>query len=72
MKRAGVRPDLGDPDWNFADVMARVQRVVGEVEPHDSVERYSGLGVECPDRARRASCRPGPSSSRRPMAANRR
>ena len=34
-------------DWNFAAVMARVQRVVGEVEPHDSVERYSGLGVEC-------------------------
>src|SRR5207342_1772120 len=28
-------------------VMERVQRVVKTVEPHDSVERYSGLGVEC-------------------------
>ena len=33
--------------WNFADVMQRVQRVVHEVEPHDSIERYTGLGVEC-------------------------
>ncbi len=34
-------------EWNFADVMERVQRVVREVEPHDSIERYTGLGVEC-------------------------
>jgi pyruvate/2-oxoglutarate dehydrogenase complex dihydrolipoamide dehydrogenase (E3) component/uncharacterized membrane protein YdjX (TVP38/TMEM64 family) len=34
-------------EWNFADVMERVQRVIREVEPHDSVERYSQLGVEC-------------------------
>ena len=34
-------------EWNFADVMARVQRVVSEVEPHDSIERYTELGVEC-------------------------
>jgi len=27
--------------------MERVQRVIREVEPHDSVERYSALGVEC-------------------------
>ncbi len=33
-------------DFNFADVMERVQRVVQTVEPHDSVERYTGLGVE--------------------------
>jgi len=32
---------------DFAEVMARVQRVVKEIEPHDSVERYIGLGVEC-------------------------
>lgn len=32
---------------NFAKVMDRVQRVVKAVEPHDSVERYSSLGVEC-------------------------
>jgi pyruvate/2-oxoglutarate dehydrogenase complex dihydrolipoamide dehydrogenase (E3) component/uncharacterized membrane protein YdjX (TVP38/TMEM64 family) len=31
---------------SFADVMERVQRVVKDVEPHDSVERYTGLGVD--------------------------
>ena len=30
----------------FAQVMERVARVVREVEPHDSVERYTGLGVD--------------------------
>ena len=34
-------------DFDFADVMERVQRVVKEIEPHDSVERYTNLGVEC-------------------------
>jgi len=34
-------------DFNFADIMERVQRVVREVEPHDSIERYTALGVEC-------------------------
>jgi len=33
--------------FDFADVMERVQRVVRTVEPHDSVERYRSLGVEC-------------------------
>mgnify|MGYP001602248233 CR=1 FL=1 len=33
--------------FDFAEVMARVQRVIKAVEPHDSVERYSELGVEC-------------------------
>lgn len=33
--------------FNFSEVMERVQRVIKEVEPHDSVERYQGLGVEC-------------------------
>ncbi len=33
-------------DYKFSDVMARVQRVVSKVEPHDSVERYTKLGVE--------------------------
>jgi pyruvate/2-oxoglutarate dehydrogenase complex dihydrolipoamide dehydrogenase (E3) component len=33
-------------DFSFAEVMERVQRVVKTVEPHDSVERYTGLGVE--------------------------
>jgi pyruvate/2-oxoglutarate dehydrogenase complex dihydrolipoamide dehydrogenase (E3) component/uncharacterized membrane protein YdjX (TVP38/TMEM64 family) len=33
--------------FDFADIMERVQSVVKRVEPHDSVERYAGLGVEC-------------------------
>ena len=35
------------PEVNFADVMERVQRVIRTIEPHDSVERYTQLGVEC-------------------------
>jgi len=31
---------------DFAAVMERVQRVIARVEPHDSVARYEGLGVE--------------------------
>ena len=31
---------------DFAQVMERVQRVIRDIEPHDSVERYSGLGVD--------------------------
>lgn len=34
-------------EFDFADVMERVQRVVRTVEPHDSAERYASLGVEC-------------------------
>jgi pyruvate/2-oxoglutarate dehydrogenase complex dihydrolipoamide dehydrogenase (E3) component/uncharacterized membrane protein YdjX (TVP38/TMEM64 family) len=34
-------------EFEFADVMERVQRVIKTVEPHDSIERYSQLGVEC-------------------------
>jgi pyruvate/2-oxoglutarate dehydrogenase complex dihydrolipoamide dehydrogenase (E3) component/uncharacterized membrane protein YdjX (TVP38/TMEM64 family) len=41
----GVRQ--ASADFDFADVMERVQKVIRTVEPHDSVERYSGLGVEC-------------------------
>jgi pyruvate/2-oxoglutarate dehydrogenase complex dihydrolipoamide dehydrogenase (E3) component/uncharacterized membrane protein YdjX (TVP38/TMEM64 family) len=33
-------------EFDFAEVMERVQRVVQQVAPHDSVERYTGLGVE--------------------------
>jgi pyruvate/2-oxoglutarate dehydrogenase complex dihydrolipoamide dehydrogenase (E3) component/uncharacterized membrane protein YdjX (TVP38/TMEM64 family) len=32
---------------DFAGVMERVQRIVKTIEPHDSAERYTGLGVEC-------------------------
>ncbi len=34
-------------EFDFADVMERVQRVIKTIEPHDSVERYASLGVEC-------------------------
>ncbi|MDD2943548.1 MAG: FAD-dependent oxidoreductase [bacterium] len=34
-------------NFEFSEVMERVQRVIKQVEPHDSVERYSELGVEC-------------------------
>ena len=34
-------------DFDFADIMERVQRIVKTVAPHDSIERYTGLGVEC-------------------------
>ncbi|WP_420468494.1 FAD-dependent oxidoreductase [Panacagrimonas sp.] len=37
----------GMPKVDFAAVMGRVRKVVAEIEPHDSVERYRGLGVEC-------------------------
>ena len=32
---------------DFAAVMERVQSVIKTIEPHDSVERFSSLGVEC-------------------------
>lgn len=34
-------------EFDFADVMERVQRIIKTVEPHDSIERYTSLGVEC-------------------------
>ncbi len=32
---------------NFKKVMQRVQDIIATIEPHDSVERFTGLGVEC-------------------------
>lgn len=34
------------PEFSFRPVMARVQEVIRAVAPHDSVERYTALGVE--------------------------
>ena len=34
------------PAFSFKAVMARVHEVIKAIEPHDSVERYNGLGVE--------------------------
>jgi len=33
-------------DFDFADVMERVQNVIKHIEPHDSVERYTELGAD--------------------------
>jgi pyruvate/2-oxoglutarate dehydrogenase complex dihydrolipoamide dehydrogenase (E3) component len=35
-----------DAEFDFAEVMERIQRVIRRIEPHDSVERYTGLGVD--------------------------
>ncbi|MCA3252590.1 MAG: FAD-dependent oxidoreductase [Pseudomonadota bacterium] len=40
----GLRP--AEPALDFAEVMERVARVLRDIEPHDSVERYTGLGVD--------------------------
>ncbi len=34
------------PSFSFKAVMQRIQAIVRAIEPHDSVERYTGLGVE--------------------------
>ncbi|HEY1286721.1 MAG TPA: FAD-dependent oxidoreductase [Burkholderiales bacterium] len=44
-EKYGIRQAGAEAD--FADVMERVERVIRTVEPHDSVERYESLGVEC-------------------------
>ena len=41
----GLRVDGVSVD--FQSVMQRVRRVIDEIEPHDSVERYTALGVDC-------------------------
>ncbi len=33
--------------FDFAEVMERVQNIIQKIEPHDSIERYTKLGVEC-------------------------
>ncbi len=38
--------EAATPAFSFRQVMARVHKVISEVAPHDSVERYTGLGVE--------------------------
>ncbi len=45
VERFGI--SAGEPQVNFPQVMARVQQAISEVAPHDSVERYTQLGVEC-------------------------
>jgi dihydrolipoamide dehydrogenase len=48
MRRAGEWGlEAVEPNIDFARVMERVQRVIRQIEPHDSVQRYTSLGVEC-------------------------
>ncbi len=35
-----------DAEFDFAEVMERIQQIIRDIEPHDSVERYSSLGVD--------------------------
>jgi pyruvate/2-oxoglutarate dehydrogenase complex dihydrolipoamide dehydrogenase (E3) component/uncharacterized membrane protein YdjX (TVP38/TMEM64 family) len=42
--RYGIEPAA--PCINFRSVMGRIHEVIREIEPHDSVERYTKLGVE--------------------------
>jgi len=44
-KELGIRHVAAE--FDFADVMERVQRVIRTIEPHDSAERYEKLGVDC-------------------------
>jgi len=44
-QRLGIR--VASADFDFAEVMERVQRVIRTIAPHDSAERYATLGVEC-------------------------
>ena len=46
--RHGSRYGLADsqPVFSFKAVMARIHDIIAAIEPHDSVERYTGLGVE--------------------------
>ncbi len=34
-------------DFDFKDIMARVSGIIKKIEPNDSIERYSSMGVDC-------------------------
>ncbi len=44
-KRLGIQKT--ELTFDFSDVMRRVRRIIKKIEPHDSVERYTKLGVTC-------------------------
>jgi len=39
--------NVSNNNVNFSNVMQRVHNIINRIEPHDSVERYTKLGVEC-------------------------
>lgn len=46
-KAAELGINVAAPEVDFPKVMGRVQEVIKTIEPHDSVERYTNLGVDC-------------------------
>ena len=46
-KAAALGINVDAPEVDFTRVMGRVQDVINTIEPHDSVERYTDLGVDC-------------------------
>lgn len=34
------------PEYDFSSVMARIQKIITTIEPNDSIERYTNLGVD--------------------------
>lgn len=38
--------EAAEPKFRFAEVMRRVREIIAAIEPNDSVERYTGLGVD--------------------------
>ncbi len=43
-RELGIRQ--ASAEFDFADVMKRIKRVIDSIAPHDSAERYTALGVE--------------------------
>ena len=39
--------DKMDIQFDFAKIMDRVKKVIAKIEPHDSIGRYTDLGVDC-------------------------
>ena len=46
-KASALGINVSSPDVDFTRVMGRVQEVIKAIEPHDSVARYTELGVDC-------------------------
>ncbi|MGB7262009.1 MAG: FAD-dependent oxidoreductase [Albidovulum sp.] len=38
--------ELAKPEFSFRKIFERIHAVIADIEPHDSIERYEGLGVE--------------------------
>lgn len=44
-EKYGVK--IANAEFEFSDVMERVQAAIKKIEPHDSIERFTELGVDC-------------------------